>query len=108
MGTRVWPRFPDPPVSSTFITFSPVYRSSPGNTRVGKTVCPHRIEDVAHLRPDRTRERNGLPQPAPESHVFRAGPAPGAQHHHRVDVRGWPPLQLHDARRLRPNSTAAR
>src|SRR6202043_2263347 len=25
LGTRVWPRFPDPPVSSTFITFSPIY-----------------------------------------------------------------------------------
>jgi hypothetical protein len=23
MGTRVWPRFPDPPVRSTFIVFSP-------------------------------------------------------------------------------------
>ena len=26
--------------------------------------------------------------------------APGAQHHHRVDVRSRPPLPLHDARQL--------
>jgi hypothetical protein len=39
----------------------------------------------------------------PQSHLFRAGPAaPGAQHHHRVDVRCRPPLPLHDARRLWP------
>jgi hypothetical protein len=32
---------------------------------------------------------------------FKTGPAaPRAQHHHRVDVRGRPPLPLHDARRL--------
>src|SRR6266478_7511846 len=56
------------------------------------------------LRTWRTEEeRNGPPEPAPESHLFRTGPAtPRAQHHHRVDVRGRPPLQLHDARRLRP------
>jgi hypothetical protein len=28
--------------------------------------------------------------------------------HHRVDVRGRPPLQLHDARRLRPARPRAR
>jgi len=32
---------------------------------------------------------------------FRTGPAaPRAQHDHRVDLRGRPPLPLHDARRL--------
>src|SRR5215470_3606463 len=47
-------------------------------------------------------ERNGPPHPAPQSHLFRSGrAAPGAQHHHRVDVRGRQPLSLHDARRLR-------
>ncbi len=41
--------------------------------------------------------------PAPESHLFRTGAAAsGPQHYHRVDVRGRPPLPLHDARRLRP------
>src|ERR1700730_643384 len=51
MGTRVWPRFPDPPVKSTFIVFSPTYRFSPGNTHAGRTALPcclHRIENPAH------------------------------------------------------------
>jgi hypothetical protein len=53
----------------------------------GRTVCPHRIEDLAHP-PDLTRRiRNGPPQPAPESHASRTVPAaPRARHHHRVDV----------------------
>src|ERR1700693_6319963 len=103
MGTRVWPRFPDPPVSSTFIVL-PAYLFSPGNTHACRTVCPHRIEDLAHPPDTLTRRNgNGPPQPAPQSHLFRTGPAaPRAQHHHRIDVRGRPPLPLHDARRLRP------
>src|SRR5580693_1579127 len=48
LGTRVRPRSPDPPVRSTFIVFSPTYRFSPGYTHGGRTVGPHRIEDVAH------------------------------------------------------------
>jgi hypothetical protein len=41
------------------------------------------------------------PAVAPQSHLFRTGPAaPDAQHRHRVDVRGRPPLPLHDPRRL--------
>jgi hypothetical protein len=44
--------------------------------------------------------RRSLPR---KVNVFRAGPAaPRAQHHHRVDVRGRPPLPLHDARRSWP------
>src|ERR1700737_1100298 len=74
MGTRVWPRFPAPPVSSTFMTFSPVYRSSTGNTHGGRTVCRHRIEDLAHP-PDLTR-RNGMARNRPPRKVTYFEPVP--------------------------------
>src|SRR6202040_4018093 len=54
---------------------------------------------IAHIEPNRTRltneeERNGPPQSAPESHLFRTGPAaPGAQHDYRIDLRGRPSLR---------------
>jgi hypothetical protein len=65
------------------------------------SVLSHRFEDFASLPDLRRRNGNGPPQPAPQSHIFRTGPAaPCTQHHHRVDVRGRPPPPLHDARRL--------
>ena len=34
----------------------------------------------------------------PQSHALRTDPAaPRAQHHHQLDIRGRPPLPLHDA-----------
>ena len=57
----------------------------------------------AHLPLTDEEERNGPPQSASESHVFRADrSAPRPQHRHRVNLRGRPPLPLHHARRLRP------
>lgn len=52
---------------------------------------------IAHIELNRTHltneeERNGPPQSAPESHLFRTGPAaPRPQHRHRVDLRSRPP-----------------
>src|SRR6516162_515659 len=63
--------------------------------------APHILLSIVALADPRRRIRNGPPQPAPESHLFRAGPAaPCPQHRHRIHVRGRPPLPLHDARRL--------
>jgi hypothetical protein len=42
---------------------------------------PHRIEDLARRTLTDEEERNGPPQPAPQSHLFRTShAAPGAQH----------------------------
>jgi len=47
-----------------------------GNTHAGRTVfIPYRLNIVCPALDPRRRIRNGPPQPAPESHVFRAGPA---------------------------------
>src|SRR5215471_13939737 len=74
LGTRVWPRFPDPPVSSTFIPFSPPYPRCTGNMQAGRTLCRHRIEDLA--RPsDRTR-RTGMTRSRPPRKVTYFEPVP--------------------------------
>jgi hypothetical protein len=57
------------------------------------------------LHPNLTRGGYGMspPRPVPENYLFRAGPAPPRpRHHYRVNVRGRPPLPLHDAHRVRP------
>src|ERR1700732_98259 len=61
-----------------------------------------------HTRLTNEEERNGPPQSAPESHLFRTGrAAPRAQHDHRIHLRGRPPLPLHDAHRLRQRDPGA-
>ena len=46
-----------------------------GNTHAGRTVFPH-IELTLHARLTNEEERNGPPESAPESHIFRAGVIP--------------------------------
>jgi len=42
-------------------------------------------------------------QSAPESHLFRTGPAAScAQHRDRIHIQSRPPLPVHDAHRLQP------
>ena len=54
-------------------------------------------------------ERGPPPQPAPESHLLRAGPAaPRSQHYYRINFRRRSPLPLHDAGRLWPARSPAR
>ena len=59
LGARVCPRFPDPPVSSTFMVFSPTYTFPARNWQAGLTVRRHRIDKSCVPHPDRTR-RNGM------------------------------------------------
>ncbi len=71
------------------------------NRHAAPVVFSH-IELTRHTRLTNEEERNGPPQSAPESHLFRTGrAAPRAQHDHRIHLRGRPPIPLHDAHRLR-------
>src|SRR6516165_8903064 len=74
LGVRVWPRFPDPPVSSTFILFSPAYPPCTGNMQAGPAVCRHRIEDLAPPL-DGTR-RTGMSRSRPPRKVTYFEPVP--------------------------------
>ena len=56
LGTRVWPRFPDPPVSSTFIVFPRLTAFPHAIGRpAGRTVYPHTIGEPCAPYPDRTQ-----------------------------------------------------
>jgi len=62
----------------------------------GRPLRPHIIGIPRTLT-----ERGGTECPVVARHLFRTGPAVArAEHHHRVHLRGRPPLLLHDAHRL--------